>query len=86
MSSSKSVKETVMNFIRENFIMGRSDVVLDEKVSLIDSGVMDSTGVLELVEFLESQYSIKIDDEELVPENLETIENIINFLMTKGIE
>ena len=84
--SSQQVKDTVMNFIRENFIMGRSDVVLDEKVSLIDSGVMDSTGVLELVEFLESQYSIKIDDEELVPENLETIENIINFLMTKGVE
>ena len=84
--SSQPVKNTVMNFIRENFIMGRSDVVLDEKVSLIDSGVMDSTGVLELVEFLESQYSVKIDDEELVPENLETIENIINFLKTKGIE
>lgn len=84
--SSQQVKDTVMNFIRENFIMGRSDVVLDEKVSLIDSGVMDSTGVLELVEFLESQYSIKIDDEELVPENLETIANIINFLKTKGIE
>lgn len=86
MPSSSSVKETVMNFIRENFIMGRSDVVLDEKVSLIDSGVMDSTGVLELVEFLESQYSIKIEDEELVPENLETIENIIGFLKTKGIQ
>jgi len=86
MPSSSSVKETVMNFIRENFIMGRSDVALDEKVSLIDSGVMDSTGVLELVEFLESQYSIKIEDEELVPENLETIENIISFLKTKGVE
>jgi acyl carrier protein len=84
--SSQHVKDTVMNFIRENFIMGRSDVKLDEKVSLIDSGVMDSTGVLELVEFLEAQYAIKIDDEELVPENLETIENIINFLKTKGIE
>jgi acyl carrier protein len=75
-----------MNFIRENFIMGRSDVVLDEKVSLIDSGVMDSTGVLELVEFLETQFSIKIEDEELVPENLETIDNIMKFLGTKGIE
>jgi len=84
--SSQPVKDTVMNFIRENFIMGRSDVKLDEKVSLIDSGVMDSTGVLELVEFLEAQYAIKIDDEELVPENLETIENIINFLKIKGIE
>ncbi|HEY9160701.1 MAG TPA: acyl carrier protein [Desulfomonilia bacterium] len=86
MPSSSSIKETVMNFIRENFIMGRSDVVLDEKVSLIDSGVMDSTGVLELVEFLESKYSIKIEDEELVPENLETIENIIGFLKTKGVQ
>jgi acyl carrier protein len=86
MPSSCSVKETVMNFIRENFIMGRSDVVLDENVSLIDSGVMDSTGVLELVEFLESRYSIKIEDEELVPENLETIENIIGFLKTKGVQ
>ncbi len=86
MPSSSSVKETVMNFIRENFIMGRSDVVLDDKISLIDSGVMDSTGVLELVEFLESRYSIKIEDEELVPENLETIENIIGFLKTKGVQ
>ena len=86
MSSDRSVKEAVMNFIRENFIMGRSDVVLDEKVSLIDSGVMDSTGVLELVEFLETQFSIKIEDEELVPENLETIDNIMKFLGTKGIE
>jgi len=86
MPSSSSIKETVLNFIRENFIMGRSDVVLDEKVSLIDSGVMDSTGVLELVEFLESKYSIKIEDEELVPENLETIENIIGFLKTKGVQ
>lgn len=85
MSPEKSVKNSVMDFIKENFIMGRSDVVLDEKVSLIDSGVMDSTGVLELVEFLESQYSIKIEDEELVPENLETIENIVNFLARKGV-
>jgi acyl carrier protein len=75
-----------MNFIRENFIMGRSDVILDEGVSLIDSGVMDSTGVLELVEFLESNYSIKVDDEELIPENLETIKNIVNFLKTKGVQ
>ena len=86
MSSNLSVKDTVMNFIRENFIMGRSDVILDEGVSLIDSGVMDSTGVLELVEFLESNYSIKVDDEELIPENLETIKNIVNFLKTKGVQ
>lgn len=79
------IQKIVVDFIRENFIMGRSDVVLDPEVSLIESGVMDSTGVLELVEFLEATYGIKIEDEELVPENLETIGNIVGFLRTKGV-
>ena len=79
------IQKIVVDFIRENFIMGRSDVVLDPEVSLIESGVMDSTGVLELVEFLEATYGIKIEDEELVPENLETIGNIVDFLETKGV-
>jgi acyl carrier protein len=79
------IQTTVMEFIRENFIMGRSGIELDPEVSLIESGVMDSTGVLELVEFLEATYGIKIEDEELAPENLETILNIVTFLKSKGI-
>jgi acyl carrier protein len=79
------IQNNIIDFIKENFIMGRSDVVLDIDISLIESGIMDSTGVLELVEFLETTYEIKIDDDELIPENLETITNIINFLKTKGI-
>lgn len=80
-----AVKDVIMNFIKENFIMGRSDATLDPSESLIESGIMDSTGVLELVEFLEATYSIKIEDEELIPENLETVDNIIAFLQTKGV-
>ncbi len=79
------MQKTVLDFIRENFIMGRSEVSLDPDESLIESGVMDSTGVLELVEFLESTYKIKIEDEELIPENLETINNIVKFLQSKGL-
>ena len=79
------VQKTVLEFIKENFIMGRSEVALALDESLIESGVMDSTGVLELVEFLESTYKIKIEDEELIPENLETINNIVKFLKVKGI-
>ncbi|MCU0575634.1 MAG: acyl carrier protein [Desulfobacterota bacterium] len=75
----------VTGFIRENFIAGRSDVTVDPAVSLIESGIMDSTGVLELVEYLESTFDIKVDDEELVPENLETVNNIIKFLKAKGV-
>lgn len=75
----------IIGFIRENFIAGRSDVSIDPDQSLIESGIMDSTGVLELVEYLESTFSIKVEDEELVPENLETVNNIVNFLKTKGV-
>ncbi len=78
-------KMVITEFIKENFIMGRSEVVLDPDESLIESGIMDSTGVLELVEFLEATYRIKIEDEELIPENLETINNIVKFLKVKGI-
>ncbi|HOJ14862.1 MAG TPA: acyl carrier protein, partial [Deltaproteobacteria bacterium] len=53
--------------------------------SLIEAGIIDSTGVLELVEYLESTFGIKIEDEELVPENLETISNILRFLASKGV-
>jgi acyl carrier protein len=80
-----ATKDVIINFIKENFVMGRSDTVIDPSMSLIESGIMDSTGVLELVEFLESTFSIKIEDEELVPENLETIDNIIAFLNKKGV-
>lgn len=79
------IQKTIIDFIQENFIMGRCNVVLDTEESLIESGIMDSTGVLELVEFLESTYGIHIEDDELIPENLETIDNIINFLKRKGI-
>ncbi len=76
---------TIREFIRENFVAGRSDVQINPDESLIENGIMDSTGVLELVEFLESTYSIHIEDEELIPENLETVNNIIKFLKSKGV-
>ena len=79
------VLKNVVDFIKENFMMGRSDACIDPDESLIESGIMDSTGVLELVEFLEATYEIQIQDEELIPENLETVNNIVNFLKTKGI-
>jgi acyl carrier protein len=79
-------QKDIVCFIKENYIMGRNEVVLDPDVSLIESGIMDSTGVLELVEFLETTYGIRIEDEELMPENLETITNIVNFLQTKVLQ
>jgi len=79
------IQSKIIDFIKENFIMGRSETKIDVEESLIESGIMDSTGVLELVEFLEATFAIQIEDEELIPENLETILNIIAYLKTKGV-
>lgn len=79
------IRDAVMEYIRENFIFGRKDFELKPDQSLIENGIIDSTGILELVMFLEETYSIQINDEELVPENLDSIDNIMRFLVTKGV-
>ena len=79
------VLKIIVDFIKENFITGRSNASIDPDKSLIESGILDSTGVLELVEFMETTFSIRVDDEELVTENLETMNNIVRFLKTKGV-
>lgn len=76
------VKEIVYNFIVENFLFGNSDG-LNYETSFLDEGIIDSTGILELVSFLEEKFNIKIYDEELIPENLDSIEKIGGFLQNK---
>ena len=84
--STSGVSDVIINFIKDNFIRGRSDADLNPDESLIDSRIIDSTGILELVMFLEEKYSITIEDEELIPENLDTVNNLINFLSRKGVK
>lgn len=77
-----STKDTVRNFIVDNFLFGDCDNLKGE-ASFLDEGIIDSTGVLELVTFLEETYSISIDDEELVPENLDSINKVVVFINKK---
>jgi acyl carrier protein len=70
-------------FLTETFFLGDDAAGLDGASSLIDSGIIDSTGVLELVGFLEEKYTIRITDEELVPENLDSIDHIVDFVSRK---
>jgi len=75
-------KQAIREFIVENFLFG-NDNGLKEDTSFLDEGIMDSTGALELVTFLEETYGITVEDEELIPENLDTINNIAEFLQRK---
>jgi acyl carrier protein len=78
------IKIKVKEFIRENFLIN-DDMALDDSQSLLESGVLDSTSVLELLAFLEETFDITIDDEEIVPENLDSIQNIVQFVESKKV-
>lgn len=75
-------REKVRGFVVENFLFGQAGD-LQDTTSFLDNGILDSTGVLELVAFLEETFSIKIDAEETLPDNLDSIELICAFLATK---
>lgn len=76
------LEHDIRTFVVENFLLGGGDG-LSSSQSLLDAGVIDSTGVLELVSFLEKTYRIRIDDEDLVPENLDCISSIARFVKRK---
>ena len=77
-----SLRDQIRNFILENFILDNPQDLTDDE-SMLEKGIIDSTGVLELVAFLESTFEIKVEDEELIPQNLDSIKNIVNYLERK---
>ncbi|MBC8440638.1 MAG: acyl carrier protein [Deltaproteobacteria bacterium] len=74
-----TTKETIRKFMIENFLFGE-DTDLKDDTSFLEEGIIDSTGVLELIEFLEEEFNIQIDDEDLVPENLDSLNNLEQFI------
>ena len=82
MDSTMSFAEEVRTFVIENFLYGDGEQLTLE-ASFLGTGIVDSTGVLELVKFLEDTYRISIHDDEMVPENLDSLDYIDKFLSRK---
>lgn len=72
----------IREFIADNFLFGRAND-LNDTDSLLEKGIVDSTGVLELIGFIETNFGVKVADEEMVPENLDSIERIRIYLDRK---
>jgi acyl carrier protein len=84
-STSAGTKQAVRRFIVENFFVSETTVLTDD-TSLLDEGIVDSTGVLEVTAFLEEAFGVTIDDAEIIPANLDTIANIAGFVRRKRAE
>ena len=79
----EQLRTEVRQFIESNFIFYKKKTLGDDE-SLIDSGVIDSTGVLELIAFLEQKFQVKFEDSELVAENFDSVNKIIKFIAKKS--
>ena len=78
------MKDELRAFIVDNYLFGQALEFSDED-SFTETGIIDSTGVLELVAFLEERYGIVIEDGELLPDNLDSIARLAEFLARKGV-
>ena len=77
------IREKLRGFIRDNFLVFSDVKDLGDADSFIDNGVIDSTGVLELLEFIEESFTIKVNDEEIIPDNLDSIDSLTSFIEGK---
>lgn len=75
-------REPIRQYIRDTFLFGAA-TTLDDTTSFLKDGIIDSTGILELITFIEETFQVKIEDEELVPENFDSLQNIDLFLSKK---
>jgi len=75
-------KESIRKFVVDNFLFGQGAKLKDD-TSFLEGGIIDSTGVLELAMHIETTYGFKVKDEELVPENLDSINAVASFLEKK---
>ena len=75
----------VRNFILKNFLFSEDEGTLTDDGSLIASGAIDSTGVLELIMFVEQTFGISVAEEEMVPQNLDSVEKIVAYVRHKKL-
>ena len=79
----KDIVDSISKFIMNNFLLSDQKENIDVNISLYENRIVDSTGVLEIVDFLEEKFGIKIEDDELVPDNLDSINKMSKFVQRK---
>lgn len=73
------LKDKIRSFVIENFLFDDNGD-LEDNTSFLEHGIIDSTGILELVAFIEETFKITVKDEELIPENLDSIANVVRYI------
>ena len=78
------MKDILRQFINDNFLFGLQGQTFSDDDSLLEKRIIDSTGVLELIAFLDATFGVKVQDDELLPENLDSINRLVRFIEKKS--
>lgn len=81
--TNENVAEEIRRFVINSFLFGKDGADLSNDDSFLEKGIVDSTGILELIGFLEERFQIKVADEELLPENLDSVNRVATFVDRK---
>ena len=80
----QDIKNLVRNFLLDNFVMGGNVEIADD-ASIMKGHILDSTGFIELILFIEESFDVKVDDAEMLPENFESLLNIEGYVGRKRL-
>jgi len=83
MKNEHQLRSEIRQFVLDDLLMGDTESMLDDDESFLETGTIDSSGVLEVVMFLEHNFQLKVQDRELVPENLDSVNRLVQFVMRK---
>jgi len=86
MSMTMSIETQIRNYILENFLYTKDEEKLHNDDSFLEDGIVDSTGILELLLFVEETFGVQVEDEEVIPDNFDSVERLTRYIcMKKGI-
>jgi acyl carrier protein len=78
-----TIEEQIRQYVADNFLFSDDGYQLSDDVSFLEEGIVDSTGVLELVMFVEDTFNITVQDEEIVPENFDSVSRLAAYTRRK---
>jgi len=81
--SPEVARRKLRRYVLENFLFTQDEGALADSDSFLETGIVDSTGIMEVIFFLEDEFQLNVTDEEMTPENLDSIENLVSFVQKK---
>lgn len=81
----QDIKHQVRSYLLDNFLMGAVEQDIQDDTSFMEAHILDSTGFIELISYLEEQFGIRVNDEEMIPENLDSLRSIEHFVLSKHL-